>query len=48
MALDWCQNCVFVQYLWNGLIEVVPVMQMHWYWQDVELDGYNTLFCVSL
>ena len=24
MALDWCQNCVSVQYLGNGLIEVDP------------------------
>ena len=39
MVLHWCQNCVSVQYLENGLVELIQFCIMHWYWQDVKLDG---------
>ena len=44
MALDWCINCVSIQYLGDSLIEVDLILYMHWYWQDVELKGYYALF----
>ena len=47
MVRDWCQNCISVHYLGNGLIEVDPVLYMLWYWQDVELEHMKKAWVLS-
>ena len=44
MALEWCRNLVFAQYLENKLMEFDQILHMHWCWQDLGWDCYASIF----
>ena len=44
MALDWCRNFVYAQYLVDQLMHFDNILLMHWYWQNVGKDSYNLFF----
>ena len=44
MALDRCQNFVYAQSLVNEYVDFDQILNMHWYWQDVDLDDWKMFF----
>ena len=47
MALDWCWNFVYAQYLVHQLMEFNKILYMHWYWPNVGKDNYKLFFVIS-
>ena len=46
MALDWCQNFVYAQYLVDQLMDFDKILEMLWYWRNVGKDNYKLFFAI--